>query len=89
MGAAEGPVSHNLTKKASERDEETGVGGESVLERGPKARGAGGRRLHVIFPFIPVSRAKQEKSTSSPFTPPPLIFHLGNLVILSSVGLIC
>lgn len=36
-----------------------------------------------------MSRAKQEKSTSSPFTPPPLIFHLGNLVILSSVGLIC
>lgn len=38
--ATEGLVSHNLTKKVRERDEELAVGGgESVLERGPKARG--------------------------------------------------
>lgn len=40
VGATEGLVSHNLTKKVRERDEEMGVGGRgSVLERGPKARG--------------------------------------------------
>lgn len=66
-----------------------GCSGGISLGEGPKGKRAGGRRLHVIFPFIPVSRAKVEKSTLSPFPPLSQIFHLGNLVILSSVGLIC
>ena len=43
VGAVGGPMSHSLTKKASERNEEMGAEGESVLERA--LRQEGGREM--------------------------------------------
>lgn len=79
--ALEGPLSHNLTKKASERNKEMGVGRELVLERGPKARGRQGegymfffhsfwcpglsRKIRLQFHFHPISDFSPWESSNS------------------------